>query len=647
MKIFNPYVLALSVSIILVFGTESGMAQEHPLDPLTFQEYWTILKVLEREHHLDASTEFYNVSLVEPQKNNVWAFSKGDAFERKAKVVVRHEGENAEVIINLNDETLESWNVLEGVQPNWLSREFWAMNDEIKQHPDFIVAMGKRNIEDFEFVDCVVLPTSYFGTEEQKGRRIGHAACRYVPGAQNIWTRQIEGLTVVLDMDENRVVRVVDEGVVPMPDTNSDFDRASIGTPRQIPGPIQITQPLGPGFELNGNVVTWQKWRFHVRSDQRVGPIISTVTYQKGDTRRPILYQGSLSEIFVPYMDPSFTWAHRTFLDSGEVFAGGLTKPLQQGVDCPNHSVYIHGFIANDSGRPERRDNIICIFERDAGDMAWRHYGESNDGRKKQDLVVRSAAVLGNYDYIFDWTFQQDGSIKVAVGATGIAEVKIVNEPIAGDGTDDRYGRFVDRHIVAVNHDHYFNFRLDLDVDGPINRFVVDRLVPEELPAENPRRSIWVRQPFFPAKESQAKLNIDLTRPALWRVLSGSTVNGVGYPTSFQLSWGRSAETLLSADDYPRGRAAFIDHHLWVTPYDASERYAAGEYSTLSEPGMGLPEWTAADRNIQDADVVLWHTIGMHHLVRTEDWPVMPVLWHSFELRPFDFFDRNPALDLP
>ena len=110
---------------------------------------------------------------------------------------------------------------------------------------------------------------------------------------------------------------------------------------------------------------------------------------------------------------------------------------------------------------------------------------------------------------------------------------------------------------------------------------------------------------------------------------------------------GMNMPTLLTEDDYPRRRAGFINYHLWVTPYKPEERFAAGDYPTLSPPGQGLPAWTAKNRTIENTDVVLWHTIGMHHLVRAEDWPVMPVLWHSFELRPFDFFNRNPALDLP
>ncbi|MGW8282130.1 MAG: copper amine oxidase, partial [Gemmatimonadota bacterium] len=305
-----------------------------------------------------------------------------------------------------------------------------------------------------------------------------------------------------------------------------------------------------------------------------------------------------------------------------------------------------------DNGRPHDRPNMICVFERVAGDVAWRHVGDPDASRPKRDLVVRIGAVLGNYDYLFDWVFEQNGSIRVGVGATGIAEAKPVVESDAqarptGETRADAYGRFVAPHIVAVNHDHYFNYRLDLDVDGTRNDFLVDRLRPVTLPDDNPRRSIWVVDETVAASESEAMLTIDYNKPAIWRVASESETNQVGYRTSYQLMPGGNGNTLLSRDDYPRRRAGFIDHHLWVTPYEADERYAAGVYPTLSEPGMGLPEWTAANRSIADTDIVLWYTIGLHHVVRAEDWPIMPVLWHWFELRPFDFFDQNPAMDLP
>jgi primary-amine oxidase len=360
-------------------------------------------------------------------------------------------------------------------------------------------------------------------------------------------------------------------------------------------------------------------------------------------------------------MDPAFAWYHRNFLDAGEFSAGGLTKPLMAGLDCPDHAVYLDGFVAGDNGRPRAVPNLVCLFERETGDMAWRHVAEEPESRVKRDLVARAAAVLGNYDYVFDWVFQQDGTIKVAIGATGIAEAKMVAQPDVGPADPDErtigansmpqaadaYGRFVARHVVAVNHDHYFSFRLDLDVDGPTNTLVVDRLVPQELPKDHARRSIWVREPRVARRESEGMIDMDMHHPSLWRVTSGGATNHVGYPTSYQLLPGMSAMTLLSPDDYPRRRAGFIDHQLWTTPYRYEERFAAGSHPTLSEPGQGLPAWTREDRAIEATDVVLWHTLGMHHVVRAEDWPVMPVMWHSFELRPFDFFDRNPALDLP
>jgi primary-amine oxidase len=658
-KVGSPMVCWLSLAMWMVASPLAAQNAVHPLDPLSFQEHWTVLEVLRDGGHVNPETRFSMVNLREPAKELVWSWSKGMSVPRQAFALVRQGPETYEAVVDLSGRRLVSWTPVRNVQPNWLEEEYRAMAAEVKKHPAFIDAMKKRGITDFTFLNCSAIPPGYFATEEQRGKRIAHVQCSDPRGVRNTWPRNISGLTVVVDLNAKTVVRVVDEGVVPIPATKADYDPASIGATRQVASPIRVDQPLGPGFQMDGHVVDWQKWRFHVRSDQRVGTLISTVTYGEGDRRRPMLYQGSLSEIFVPYMDPSFSWYQRNFLDAGEFNAGGLTKPLLAGTDCPEHAVYLDSLVSGDQGRPRSVSNVLCLFERETGDMAWRHFAEEPESRRRRDLVVRSAAVLGNYDYVFDWIFQQDGSIRVAVGASGIAEVKSTSVATASDQSSgsgnnsaageaaDAYGRFVDTHIVAVNHDHYFNFRLDLDVDGAANSFVTDRLVTKTLPPDHPRRSIWVRQPTTARTESDGMLHADMDKPALWRVVSTSARNHVGYPTSYQLVPGMAASTLLSPDDYPRRRARFIDHHLWVTAYSPDEKYAAGNYPTLSTPGQGLPAWTKANRRIEQTDIVLWHTIGMHHVVRAEDWPVMPVLWHSFELRPFDFFDRNPALDLP
>ncbi|GAB4532649.1 MAG: hypothetical protein Tsb0010_13630 [Parvularculaceae bacterium] len=294
---------------------------------------------------------------------------------------------------------------------------------------------------------------------------------------------------------------------------------------------------------------------------------------------------------------------------------------------------------------------MACIFERYAGEPLWLH-GEH--GRPKRELVVRMSARLDNYDYLLDWIFQQDGEIRVSVGATGLVAVKSASpkDAVAAAeaepgpyGAADRFGRFVDEHVVAVNHSHYFNFRFDLDVDGRDNSFSLERLRQMRLAEDHVRRSVWVAEAETPARESEARLRKNLDRPALWRVINPAKRNRNGYPVGYQVAGGVTTHTLLSEDDMPRRRAGFIDHDLWVTPYAPKERYAAGDYPTLSAPGQGLPDWTAADRSIQNTDLVVWYTMGMHHVVRAEDWPVMPVLRHDVSLRPFDFFDENPGMN--
>ncbi len=660
LRSFRHVVFGLALASL----SQTASAQvNHPMDPLSWQEYWTVLEVLNAEGHVNDETRFSQVLLQEPTKDIGWGWQHGDAIPRAAFAVVKQGASTFEAVVDVKNSRLVAWTEVRGVQPNWLNEEFFSMTSVVKEHPEFVEALERRGYTDLTFIECVTLPPAYFDKPEWRNRRVGQVNCEDSRGIRNTWTRQIEGLTAIVDMNAREVLEVVDEGVVPVPTGNADFDDASVGPLRKHAAPIRVEQPLGPGFKLAGHEVAWDRWSFHVRPNQRTGAVISLVRYHDGDRVRPILYQGSLSEIFVPYMDPATPWYARTFLDAGEYSAGGLAKPMEPGIDCPENARYLDFVVAGDNGRPSTVERTVCIFERYAGDAAWRHRDESAKGRPKRDLVVRFAAVLGNYDYYFDWTFQQDGTIRVGVGSTGITEVKMVTDRVAmaagtnGDhGTNggyseaeraDAFGRFVQENVVAVNHDHYFNFRLDLDVDGPTNRFQRDRLVQRRLPADHVRRSIWVVESETARSESHAKLNVDLKRPAMWRVVNPTATNHVGYPVSYQLLTSGAIETLLSADDYPRRRAGFIDHHLWVTPYSTAERYAAGKYPTLSAPGQGLPEWTNADRGIADTDIVLWHTIGMHHVVRAEDWPVMPVMWKTFELRPFDFFDGNPALDLP
>jgi primary-amine oxidase len=135
--------------------------------------------------------------------------------------------------------------------------------------------------------------------------------------------------------------------------------------------------------------------------------------------------------------------------------------------------------------------------------------------------------------------------------------------------------------------------------------------------------------------------------PALWRVINSGSRGRTGYPVSYQLKPGHSATSLLAPDDNPQVRGGFSQYQLWVTRQQDGERFAAGPYPTGAKAAAGLPVWTQANRPIVNTDIVLWYTMGMHHVVRAEDWPVMPVTWHELEIRPFDFFARNPALDLP
>jgi primary-amine oxidase len=378
---------------------------------------------------------------------------------------------------------------------------------------------------------------------------------------------------------------------------------------------------------------------------------VSLVRWQDASGLRPVLYQGYLSEMFVPYMDADYGWQSRTYFDTGEYGAGAQASPLVAGVDCPATATFLPAVFSNDKGEPFTTERALCVFERSGGAPAWRHFEAINQtyqGRAGVELVVRMAAAIGNYDYLFDWVFNDAAEIEVRVGATGIDALKGVASRHMSDAAaaaDTRYGTLVAPNLVAVHHDHYFNFRLDVDVDGPENSFNHDVYRPVQLPPGSPRRSLYVVEPRIPETEAAARLDTH-SGPVKMRVLNEGRTNAVGNPVSYEVLAFNHARLLLDPADWPARRARYLQHDLWVTPYEPAERYAAGEYVLASRGDDGLAVWTARNRPIRNRDIVVWVNIGMHHFTRAEDLPVMPMVWHSFTLRPHNFFSRNPAIDL-
>ena len=88
-----------------------------------------------------------------------------------------------------------------------------------------------------------------------------------------------------------------------------------------------------------------------------------------------------------------------------------LTGSLESGIDCPANAVMIDGIVAGWKGEPRRKPRVACLYERAGGAPLWRHGNQFGiaDGRPRRDLVLRMVTHAGNYDYLFDWVFGQEG----------------------------------------------------------------------------------------------------------------------------------------------------------------------------------------------------------------------------------------------
>lgn len=626
----------------------------HPLDPLSIKEIHETVEVLRAAGKTNDTSRYSLITLHEPPKGVVRAFHRSARFDRQAFAVVfdRVANQTFEAVVDLNHLSLLSWKQVPGTQPAYLLDDSTLLEQAVRADPHFQEIMRRHGVTDVSHVGIGDWPGGYYGDPGDTGYRYRRADFSY-HDAQGYADRKIENVSADVNLNTGKVVRWTDGPVVPIPAEGAGLTGLPPISTREAPKPLVITQPQGTSFTVQDREVRWQNWVFRLGFNGREGLILYQVGYEDGGRLRSVLYRGSCSEMVVPYGDPGINWFYKNAFDAGEDSFGRYADRLEPQKDIPDYASTFDLVLPDESGNWFQVPRAVAIYERDGG-LLWKHYDKGqnwNESRRARDLVVTWIATVGNYDYGFNWIFHQDGSLEMEVSLTGFMDVKAspLRNVSAGDHRtgDLKYGHLVAPNVVAVHHQHFFSFRLDLDVDGEDNSVIENNT--EAIPAgpENQYQNAFTMTETLFQNEQEAARLMDLERSRRWTVINPTVKNSLGYPVGYTLVPGENSVPYAGVESWLRKRASFTNAHFWATPYDPLQLYAAGFYVNQSRGEDGLGRWIKAKRPIVDKDVVVWYTMGITHIPRPEEYPVMAVHKASFLLVPNNFFVKDPADGLP
>jgi primary-amine oxidase len=625
------------------------MIVNHPLDPLSAEEIRRVSAIVRRDRGVGAGWRFASIELKEPAKAELPALESGELAGREAIVVCwnRADGQAYRAAVSLTADKVGAWEHLPGQQPNMTVDEWHECDVMLRSHPDVIEALARRGVTDLSLVlsdmwayGAALVPERY------AGRRIGWCDvwCR---GSErgNPYAHHLSGLHPIVDLNAMELLELEDsdQGGTD-PQVQGEYLPDLLPMRLREVAPLQVSQPDGVGFSLDGTLLSWQNWQLRLGFNYREGLVLHQVAFRDGGRLRPVAHRLSFAEMVVPYRDASPDHYRRTAFDIGEWGLGFMTTSLTLGCDCLGEITYLDAVVHDSAGEPQTIQNAICVHEEDSG-VLWKHVDEraGAEVRRARRLVVSFHVTVANYEYLVYWRFYQDGSIECEVRATGI----MVTSHTAAPGSRPANGTLVDQGIYAPFHQHFIVARLDLDVDGTDNTVYASESK-AAAPGNDDPHALGLTVTSTPLRtEAEGKQDYDWGTQRGWKVVNDNVTNGLGTPVGYKLIPSATFPPLLDPASPAFRRAQVIGHTLWVTPYREDERWPCGDFPVQAESDTGLPVWTEADRPIEDTDVVLWYVFGLHHVTRPEDWPVMPADIVSFWLKPFGFFDRNPALDVP
>eukprot|EP00871_Galdieria_phlegrea_P002151 jgi/Galph1/2937/GphlegSOOS_G1606.1 len=625
--------------------------QESPFRPLSAEEVHIVSAFCKLQKEYESYCRFTAIDLKEPSKEayQKWKAS-GHLLDRKAKAILYNPRTKitTEYIVSLSKEQVLSTKKYENIQPNITFDEATEAENMIRSDLECQKILREEyGVIDMDLITCD--PWSV-GKSDPENRRLVQMFtwCRMNRDDENQYAHPIEGFLPIIDLNTMKVVSYERYEKMSLPKKVFPYHVDKLEARKDLK-PYEVLQSEGPSFVVHGNQVAWQNWNFHVGFTSREGLVLNDITYCVGKKERSILYRASISEMVVPYGDPEPPHNRKRAFDEGEYGLGNCANSLRLGCDCLGYIHYFDACLTNTKGEPQVVQNAICLHEEDTG-LLWKHVEFRNshaESRRSRRLVVSMIAVLITFlSHVFTVVryFYQDGKIEMKVKHTGQLNIC---------GRDTCHGSLKSGSWVAPNlngqyHQHFYSIRLDFSVDGERNRVTqVDVVHPSDFKSMVTEKNAMSIKETVLSTEKEAIQDVNPETSRTWLITSSVERNYIGQPTGYKIVPITVDKFLLPEDSTVWKRANFLKHNLWVTPYQEEEMHAAGKFPNQSEQDHGLGMWTSKDRSVLDKDIVVWYTFGITHIPQTEDWPVMPVAEAGFMLRPCNFFDWNPAMDVP
>jgi primary-amine oxidase len=619
-----------------------GSPVRHPLDPLSPAEIQRVVQIVRTDPRFDGPLHFEMIELREPERADLRAIAAGESRARMARVNIFRDDQPGvwRLTVSIDAAQVVSAAEVPNARPMIQLEQFVRIEEIVKADAGFIEACRKRGIADIGLVCVDPWSAGNFGVPGEDGLHLCHTfAWLRARQHDNFYAHPIEGLNAVVDLKSGTVIRVDDRGAVPVPMAESNYEAQFITAPRSPYRPLDIVQPEGVSFTLDGYHLAWDRWDLRIGFNAREALTLHDIRYDG----RPIVHRASIVEMVVPYGSPDNAHYRKNVFDIGEYGIGKLVNSLALGCDCLGAIQYLDAHMNTMSGEIMTIRNAICIHEEDSG-LLWKHMDfrtERTEVRRGRKLVIQAIATVGNYEYALNWYLFTDASIQFEAKATGI-----INTTACVPGLPGKYGNEVMPGVVGQIHQHIFCARMDMAVDGDGNSVVENNTYAEPLGPDNPYGNAFFEQETVLASELRACRRAEPATHRSWKVINPNRLNHVGRPTGYKLEPSHAITPFIHPDSPSGRRAAFIRNHLWVTRHDAEERFPGGEFMNHSDGSGDLSEIVRQDRPLENTNVVLWHTFGLHHPTRPEDFPVQPCITTGFKLMPSGFFDRNPAIDL-